>query len=78
MPKKKGNVRVFMDYWDLKKASPKDNFLLPNIYILIDKCVKHDTQSFVDCFTRYHQIEMHKEDAEKTPSSNYEVSTDTR
>lgn len=48
MPKKDGKVRVCVDYRDLNKASPKDNFSLPNIHILIDNCSKHETQSFVD------------------------------
>ena len=66
MPKKDGKVRVYVDYRDLNKASPKNNFPLPNIHILIDNCAKHETQSFVDCFAGYHQLEMHKDDAEKT------------
>ena len=66
VPKKDGKVRVCVDYRDLNKASPKDNFPLPNIHILIDNCAKHETHSFVDCFAGYHQIEMHKDDAEKT------------
>ncbi|XP_069147092.1 uncharacterized protein [Solanum lycopersicum] len=66
VPKKDGKVRVCVDYRDLNKDSPKDNFPLPNIHILIDNCAKHETQSFVDCFAGYHQIEMHKDDAEKT------------
>lgn len=66
VPKKDGKVRVCVDYRDLNKFSPKDVFPSPNIHILIDKCVKHDIQSFVDCFVGYHQIEMHKDDIEKT------------
>jgi len=54
VPKKDGKVRVCVDYRDLNKASPKDDFPLPNIHILIDNCAKHELQSFVDCFTRYH------------------------
>ena len=48
--KKHGKIRIFVDYRDLNKDSPKDNFLLPNIHILIDKCAKHKMQSFVDCY----------------------------
>ena len=57
---------ICVDYRDLNKASPKDNFLLPNIHILIDNCAKHEMQSFVDCYAGYHQILMDEEDAEKT------------
>ncbi|XP_010324801.2 uncharacterized protein [Solanum lycopersicum] len=66
MPKKDGKTRVCVDYRDLNKASPKDNFPLPNIHILVDNCAKHKMQSFVDCYARNHQILMDEEDAEKT------------
>ena len=66
VPKKDGKVRFCVDYRDLNKDSPKDNFPLSNIHIQIDNCAKHETQSFVDFFAGYHQIEMHKDDAEKT------------
>ncbi|XP_049381358.1 uncharacterized protein LOC125845912 [Solanum stenotomum] len=66
VPKKDGKIRVCVDYRDLNKASPKDDFSLPNIQILIDNCAKHELQSFVDCFTGYHQILLDDEDAKKT------------
>ncbi|XP_070039147.1 uncharacterized protein [Nicotiana tomentosiformis] len=66
VPKKDGKIRVCVDYRDLNKASPKDNFPLPNIHILIDSCAKHEIQCFVDCYARYHQVLMDEEDAEKT------------
>ena len=56
VPKKDGKIRVCVDYRDLNKASPKDNFPLPNIHILVDNCAKHEIQSFVDCYAGYHQI----------------------
>ncbi|XP_070046771.1 uncharacterized protein [Nicotiana tomentosiformis] len=64
--KKDGKTRVCVDYHDLNKASPKDDFSLPNIHILIDNCAKHEIGSFVDCYAGYHQILMDEEDAEKT------------
>ncbi|XP_055819392.1 uncharacterized protein LOC129888443 [Solanum dulcamara] len=66
VPKKDGKIRICVDYRDLNRASPKDDFPLPNIYILIDNCAKHELQSFVDCFAGYHQILMNEDDAEKT------------
>ena len=66
VPKKDGKIRVCVDYRDLNKASPKDNFPLPNIHILVDNCAKHEIQSFVDCYAGYHQILMDETDAEKT------------
>ena len=64
--KKDGKIRVCVDYRDLNKASPKDNFPLPNIHILVDNCAKHKIQSFVDCYAGYQQILMDEKDAEKT------------
>ncbi|XP_070041172.1 uncharacterized protein [Nicotiana tomentosiformis] len=69
-PKKDGKVRVCVDYRDLNRASPKDDFLLLNIRILIDNCTKDELQSFVDCFARYHQIWMDEVDAKKMPLSH--------
>ncbi|WMV46004.1 hypothetical protein MTR67_039389 [Solanum verrucosum] len=45
--KKDRNIKICVYYRDLNKASSKDNFPLPNIHILIDKCAKHEMQSFV-------------------------------
>ncbi|XP_069150813.1 uncharacterized protein [Solanum lycopersicum] len=62
--KKDGKIRICVDYRDLNKASPKDNFSLPNIYILIDNCARHEMKSFADCYAGYHHILMDEEDAE--------------
>ena len=73
--KKDRKIRICVDYRDLNKASPKDNFLFPNIHILIDNCTKHEMQSFVYCYVGYQQILMDEEDAEKitfiTPGGVY-------
>ncbi|XP_027168835.1 LOW QUALITY PROTEIN: uncharacterized protein LOC113768604 [Coffea eugenioides] len=66
VPKKNGEVRVCVDYRDLNKASPKDDFPLPNIHILLDNTAGHEIESFCDCFAGYHQILMAEEDREKT------------
>ncbi|XP_070005541.1 uncharacterized protein [Nicotiana sylvestris] len=42
VPKKDRKTRVCADYRDLNKESPKDNFPLPNIHILVDNCAKHE------------------------------------
>ena len=36
VPKKDGKVRMCVDYMDLNRASPKDNFPLPHIDTLVD------------------------------------------
>ena len=51
-----GKIRICIDYRDINKATPKDNFLLPSIHILIDNCAKQEMHSFVNCHAGYHQI----------------------
>ena len=55
-----------MDYWDLNRASPKDNFPLPHINILVDNTANFVLFSFMDGFCGYNQIKMASEDMEKT------------
>ncbi|KAK8578866.1 hypothetical protein V6N12_069210 [Hibiscus sabdariffa] len=64
VPKKDGKVRV--DYRDLNKASPKDNFPLPHIDTLVDNTAKQSFFSFMDGFSGYNQIRMHPNDMDKT------------
>ena len=65
VPKKDGKVRMCVDYRDLNKISPKDNFPLPHIDTLVDN-TKHSLFSFMDGFSGYNQIKMASEDMEKT------------
>ncbi|PKI78913.1 hypothetical protein CRG98_000686, partial [Punica granatum] len=68
--KKDRRVRVCVDYRDLSKASPKDNFPLPHIDVLVDNTACHTLFSFMDGFsgatyqramvTLFHDM-MHKE-----------------
>ncbi|KAA3488360.1 RNA-directed DNA polymerase (Reverse transcriptase), Ribonuclease H [Gossypium australe] len=49
--KKDGKVRICMDYIDLNKASPKDNFLLLHIDTLVDNTAGFSLFSFMDGFS---------------------------
>ncbi|RVX11667.1 Retrovirus-related Pol polyprotein from transposon 17.6 [Vitis vinifera] len=51
VPKKDGKVRVCVDYKDLNKASPKDDFPLPHIDLLVDSTTGHSMFSFMDGFS---------------------------
>ncbi|KAA3460929.1 RNA-directed DNA polymerase (Reverse transcriptase), Ribonuclease H [Gossypium australe] len=66
VPKKDGKVRMCVDYRDLNKASPKDNFPLPHIDTLVDNTASYSLFSFMDGFSGYNQIKIHPEDMEKT------------
>ena len=66
VPKKDGKVWMCMDYQDLNRVSPKDDFLLPHIDILVDNTTNFSLFSFMDGFLGYNQIKMAPEDMEKT------------
>ncbi|KAK8684177.1 hypothetical protein V6N13_040208 [Hibiscus sabdariffa] len=66
VPKKDGKVRMCVDYRDLNRASPKDNFPLPHIDTLVDNTADHSYFSFMDGFSGYNQIKMCPDDMNKT------------
>ena len=66
VPKKDGKVRMCVDYRDLNRASPKDDFPLPHIDVLVDNTAQFSVFSFMDGFSGYNQIKMAPEDMEKT------------
>ena len=55
-----------VNYRDLNRKSPKDNFPLPYIDTLVDNIVKNSQFSFMDGFFGYNQIWMAPKDREKT------------
>jgi hypothetical protein len=56
MNKKKGTIHVCMDFRDLNKACPKDNFLTPFIDHILYECVRSEGFYFMDGFSGYNQI----------------------
>ena len=52
-PKKDGKERMCVDYKDLNRASPKDNFPLSHINTLIDNIATNMFFSFMDGFSCY-------------------------
>jgi hypothetical protein len=64
--KKQGTIRVYVDYRDLNKACPKDNYPTPFIDQIIDNCVGSVVFSFMDRFSGYNQIEILPADQHKT------------
>ncbi|KAL4383311.1 hypothetical protein GQ457_15G017580 [Hibiscus cannabinus] len=55
-----------VDYRDLNRASPKDNFSLPHIDTLVDNTAGHSYFSVMDGFSGYNQIKMCPDDMSKT------------
>ncbi|XP_066379775.1 uncharacterized protein [Miscanthus floridulus] len=64
--KKNGKIRVCVDFRDLNKACPKDEFPIPISEILIDATMGYEIFSFMDGFSGYNQIKMSPEDEELT------------
>ena len=66
VPKNDGKERMCMDFRDLNKACPKDNFPLPHIDVLVDNIAGSALMSFMDDFSGYNQIKMAPKDMTKT------------
>lgn len=64
--KKDRKVRMYVDYRDLNKASPKDDSPFPHIDFLVDNTTQFSIFSFMDGFSGYIQIKMSLDDMEKT------------
>lgn len=64
VPKKDSKVRMCVDYRDLNKAKPTNDFPLPHIDMLVDNTAKFKVFSFTDGFSGYNHIRMAPEDRE--------------
>jgi hypothetical protein len=64
--KKKGTICVCVDYQDINKSFPKDNYPMPFIDQIIDNCAGSVIFSFMDGFSGYNQIEILPADQHKT------------
>jgi hypothetical protein len=63
--KTNGKWRIYIDFIDLNKSCPNDEFPLSRIDSLIDSPATSELMSLLDCNSRYHQIWMKKEDKPK-------------
>ena len=61
-----GKWRMCVDFMNLNKAYPKDNYPLSQIDILVDSTARHQLLSFMDTFSGYNQIKLEEADLEKT------------
>ena len=51
--KKNGQIRCCIDFRNLNRVYPKNEFLLPNMDVLIDSATGNATFSFMDGFSKY-------------------------
>ena len=61
-----GQIHICVDFRDLNRACPKDDFALPLTEIMVDATVGHEALSFMDGFSNYNQIRMASKDEELT------------
>ena len=64
--KKQGTIRVYIDFQEMNKACPKDNFSTLHIDQIIDNCARSVIFSFMDGFSGYNQIEILPTDQQQT------------
>ena len=62
LKKANGKWRLCIDFTDINKACPKDNFPLPRIDLIVDATAGHELLSFMDAFSGYNQISMDPDD----------------
>ena len=53
IPKKDEKVHMCVDYRDLNREIPKDDFPLPHIDVLVDNTTQNKIFSFIDSFSGY-------------------------
>jgi hypothetical protein len=61
-----GKIWVCIDFCNLNKATPKDEYPMPIVYMLISNAFRHRVISFLDGNAGYNQIFMAEEDISKT------------
>ncbi|KAG9444918.1 hypothetical protein H6P81_016258 [Aristolochia fimbriata] len=64
--KKNGQIRVYVDFRDLNKACPKDDFPLRITKLMVDARTGHEVLSFMDGSSSYNHIWMDPKDEEMT------------
>jgi hypothetical protein len=54
--KKNGKWWMCMNFIDLNKCCPKDDFLIARIDQIVDSAAASEMMALLDCFSGYHQI----------------------
>jgi len=64
--KDSSKIRVYVDFRDLNKTTPKDEYPMPIVDMLINEASRHRVISFPDGNVGYNQIIMAEDDTSKT------------
>ena len=63
--KKNGKLRVCIDFRDLNTTTPKDEYPMPVVDLLVDRSAGHSIMSMMDGHLGYNQIWIAEEDVRK-------------
>jgi len=66
VPKNNGKLRICIDFKKLNVAIKKDPYPLPFIAKVLNTVIGYETNSFLDRYSRYHQIYIAPKDKYKT------------
>ncbi|XP_051127332.1 uncharacterized protein LOC127248832 [Andrographis paniculata] len=64
--KKNGKIRICIDFRDFNLATPKDEYVMPVVDMLIDSAAGYKILSLMDGYVGYNHIFMAEEDTPKT------------
>ena len=64
--KKNGQLRVCIDFRNLNLETPKDEFLMPIVDLLVGSLARHMILSMIDGYSGYNQICIADDDVHKT------------
>jgi hypothetical protein len=65
VPKKNGKLKIYVDLRKLNATTKKDPYMLPFTNEVINTVVGHEIYTFLDNFSRYHQISIALKDQHK-------------
>jgi hypothetical protein len=65
-PKKNGKLRICVDFRKFNKATKKNPYPLPFFDEVLNIVVRYEAYSFLDGYSRYHQIFIAPKDRYKT------------
>jgi putative transposase len=66
IPKKNGKLRICIDFKKLNAATKKDPYPLPFTDEVLNTITRYEIYSFLDGYSRYHQLSIALEDRYKT------------
>jgi hypothetical protein len=71
VPKKNGKLRIYIDFKKLNATTKKNPYPLPFKDEMLNIIARYEAYSFLDGYSRYHQISIAPKDNYKTMFATY-------